>query len=92
MLMLLMPDSAAKRSCRFSTVLSPLPVRYSSQVISSSWATRSNSEVAPLSLVCATRSPSPSEDYEYYSGYTIPVGEGKKPEKLPTILETLLIY
>lgn len=33
-----------------------------------------------------------SEDYEYYSGYTIPVGEGKKPEKLPTILETLLIY
>lgn len=33
-----------------------------------------------------------SEDYEYYGVYTAPVGAGRKPEKIPTILETLIIY
>ncbi len=30
-----------------------------------------------------------SEDYESYRSYIIPYGEGEKPEKIPTILETL---
>lgn len=33
-----------------------------------------------------------SADYESYSSYTVPVGEGKKPESVPTILETLMNY
>ena len=32
-----------------------------------------------------------SEDYEYYSSPYLPVGGGKKPETIPTILSTLLI-
>lgn len=30
-----------------------------------------------------------SEDFEAYTGYTLPVGSGTKPERIPTIFETL---
>ena len=33
-----------------------------------------------------------SDDYEVYKTYSVPVGEGTKPETIPTILETLQRY
>lgn len=33
-----------------------------------------------------------SADYEEYAAYTVPVGEGKKPATIPTILSTLYVY
>lgn len=30
-----------------------------------------------------------SSDYEYFKSWSLPVGEGERPEKIPTILETL---
>ena len=33
-----------------------------------------------------------SDDYEAYSNYTVAVGNGTKPDEIPTIYETLLVY